>query len=335
MINNGGIMNITYLINRFERELILDCNEFPPQSSCQFEIDFNDLIDMVENPYPINEYTEKADLPYLIPFSHTFHLEGNPWEELETDSKDNEVSKIFRSYASSEYASKLELLFIDVDNKGEYKISMEEITNELRTNEIRFVLYSSFSHTPQHERFRVVLPLKETIRIDLFTSFPFKNALLKYMPFIDKETLKYVGYFSPADTKYYYHDYSDIGSDFSFNDEDFQKIYKEEVDKFNSSGTIPIGIKKQMRRKSGWNSSRRNVFNTKYKDRVEQYLSSRYIRDRGNGDSNNGLFNSIFACISVDDEKTLEEIIQKAKMENWSDSDIRKKIESARRYLGK
>lgn len=70
-------------------------------------------------------------------------------------------------------------------------------------------------------------------------------------------------------------------------------------------------------------------------DKVRHYLDTPYSKITGNGDSDNSLYRAICVCLSANDENTLEEVLNKARLERWSNNELNRKIEQARRFIRK
>lgn len=63
---------------------------------------------------------------------------------------------------------------------------------------------------------------------------------------------------------------------------------------------------------------------------VKRYLDTSFPRIRGNGNSSTWLFAAICTCLKYKDNVSLNEVIEKAKSEKWTDKELSRTIESAK-----
>lgn len=68
-------------------------------------------------------------------------------------------------------------------------------------------------------------------------------------------------------------------------------------------------------------------------ERVQYYLTTDFPLMRGNGDSASSFYTAICVCLANGDEETLEEVLDKARSENWSEKEIRYNIKQAKKFL--
>lgn len=302
-------MKITILPNVKTRNIIIS-NEFDDlmdnQIGIQGELSYDDLYGIIKNPLSREIIKNKEDSIYLIPFSHNF----------------NGCSQ---SYSNSSNALYLELLIIDVDNGIKY----DEVKNNLILNNLQFAMYTSFSHTPDHHKFRVLLPMTKKIKFKDFRTELFRETLKRVFPFIDVNTLQYIGYYYPVKTEHYqcYFNDNECCKPFSFENDCVQKLMVEEHEKLNESP-----ISKELKKVNKPIISKFKSPQNK-NGHINEYLSKPFLKKSGNGDSNRLLYNSMCLCILKKDDKSLTEIISKAKSEGWNDNEINQKIKSAELFI--
>lgn len=63
---------------------------------------------------------------------------------------------------------------------------------------------------------------------------------------------------------------------------------------------------------------------------VKRYLDTPFPRVRGNGNSSTWLFAAVCTCLKYKDNVSLNEVIEKAKREKWTDKELSRTIESAK-----
>jgi hypothetical protein len=68
------------------------------------------------------------------------------------------------------------------------------------------------------------------------------------------------------------------------------------------------------------------------KEGVVHYLETPYRKLTGNGDSDSSLYRAIVICLACHDEGTLEEVLNKARMEHWTENELQAKLRSAREF---
>lgn len=69
-------------------------------------------------------------------------------------------------------------------------------------------------------------------------------------------------------------------------------------------------------------------------ERISYYLSTEFPLMRGNGDSASSLYTAICVCLHHKDDDTLAEVLDKARRENWSEREIKRKLTDAKNFLG-
>lgn len=68
-------------------------------------------------------------------------------------------------------------------------------------------------------------------------------------------------------------------------------------------------------------------------DVIEHYLNTAYTKITGNGDSDSSLFRAVLCCKKYDDVQTLNEVLNKARRERWSEKELQQKIKNAEKLL--
>lgn len=69
-------------------------------------------------------------------------------------------------------------------------------------------------------------------------------------------------------------------------------------------------------------SARMNHLRVMGFDSVQHYLSTSYPLMQGNGDSSTSLYRACVACIMADDYDALDSVLEKARLENWSEREL-------------
>lgn len=68
---------------------------------------------------------------------------------------------------------------------------------------------------------------------------------------------------------------------------------------------------------------------------VRTYLDTPFLKITGNGTSDSCLYKAMLVCMSANDDETLEEVINKARSENWTEKQLAKKRDDIKRFLAK
>ena len=211
-----------------------------------------------------------------------------------------------------------EWLALDVDDNMKITDFMTQFAD------YDYILYTSFNHTAEHHKFRVLLhycgldysllganldEIKSNWHFTLETMFPWadKNAMDMTRAF----------YLPAARPEYFYH-INETGKKF------YLPMMKRPILKTEGYDGI---IAKHYKNNT--------TIDAHKKKNVEYYLSTSFNKINGNGNSNTSLYNAICTCLACHDDSTLEEVIRKARNEKWSESEIRTKIECARRFVGR
>lgn len=211
-----------------------------------------------------------------------------------------------------------EWLALDVDDNMRIDDFMKQFAD------YDYILYTSFNHTSAHHKFRVLLhycgldfnylganldEIKANWHFTLETMFPWadKNAMDMTRAF----------YLPCARPEYFYH-INETGKKF------YLPMMKRPILKTEGYDGI---IAKHYKNNT--------TIDARRKKNVEYYLSTSFNKINGNGNSNTSLYNAICTCLACHDDSTLEEVLRKARREKWSESEIRTKIECARRFVGR
>lgn len=256
--------------------------------SNQYELSFNDLIDSIFNDPNYIHSDSKDSSSMLIPYNYDIV----PKERFDT-------------------AINVYLICLDI----EHSKTISQVENSLKNSNLSFILYTTWSHSNNDHRFRVLLPLKNPIKFSTFYSEIMKNSLKRIFPFNDCNTVKACGFYLPSNNSPdYYYSYN-IANDFAFEDfPKFKQIILEEKRKFENK---PKDNFKETTLYKVVKSQRISQFATKY-------LMTNYNKTKGNGDSNLSLFKALLA--SKNNPLVTQDIINKAKREGWSDKEIQYKL---------
>jgi len=240
-----------------------------------------------------------------------------------TDDKENNSLWCFgecidpeKGHQKSNIVNKSKFFMIDYDNG----YTIEEFMDVYK--DYFYILYTSFSHTEEHHKFRVIMygnyesPLNDEEQHYILNEC-FRNA--------DKTTLQPNRiFYVPAHKQGAPYRYKfNIGKQFPlYNDVIKNLVERSRRDRAQEEARRLTYVKhlKSKTKKSCLKN-----------EKVQTYLNTSYPHDKGNGDSNLNLYKAICVCITCDDNETLELVRQKAKNENWTDKEIDQKIESARR----
>lgn len=70
-------------------------------------------------------------------------------------------------------------------------------------------------------------------------------------------------------------------------------------------------------------------------DNVSKYLNTPFPKIRGNGCSSTLLFGSVCACVKFNDQETLDYVLQKARCEHWTERELNRIVNEAKRRAEK
>ncbi|MFA5300289.1 MAG: hypothetical protein WC389_19050 [Lutibacter sp.] len=262
----------------------IERNNFSPITA-----DFNDLIELVKNPVQSTKDASGLLLPYALIDNDAYPIKDN-----------------FKTY---------EAIFLDVENT----VDIKYVENKLKG--IQHVLYTSYSHSPDNHRFRVILPVKEPLAFDEFDTQAVKQTLYQLFPYTDNHTFDARGFHEPVITPDYYSCHCD-GKLFDFYHSGFRKMVRDNAIKINTAKPIIIPIKTTKPKSAKPKSARNRI-------KVTQYMNAVFPNKNGNGNSNKWLFVAICCCIGCHDNQTLADVTRKARLEGWTEKEINYKIQCA------
>lgn len=271
---------------------LLQCGSTFDKTLISTKCTLREIMECVENP-KITDTKEKNDLWCF----------GECLDPNKGRQKDNIVRK-------SKY------FILDYDNG----YTIDEFCKEYQ--DYFYILYTSFSHTSEHNKFRVIMfgnyecPLTDDEQSSILSEC-FRNAdhttfqsnRIFYMP-AHKEGAEYI---------YKFHNgkqfplYNDVISTLSW-----RKRFDREKEEKRANQFVEYHRTKKDMDCMNCNS-------------VKNYLNASYPNSKGNGDSNLNLYKAICCCVKYDDMKTLQVVKEKAKREHWSEKELEQKIKSARR----
>lgn len=84
--------------------------------------------------------------------------------------------------------------------------------------------------------------------------------------------------------------------------------------------------------RQNWNGEPRDVSGS---SKVRRYLDTPFPKKNGNGHSDMFLYVAICKCLKFKDSATLEVVLEKAKSEKWTSSELQRKIASAKHFLSR
>lgn len=226
-----------------------------------------------------------------------------------------------------EFFNEMSVIMIDCDNKKtNCDPNIIERFNEYMNN-YEFWTYESASSTKECPKFRAIIPLDRPLRWSkhtkkaighLFSMFVDDGASWFEEPLRHKlPTIKHhEGKEFPAS----------VLEKVIVQLEDDEKRRMEEYENKNNQ------MKLWRLRHPEYQPKQVNVSTN---DKVRHYLDTPYSKMTGNGDSDNSLYRAICVCLSANDENTLEDVLNKARLERWSNNELNRKIEQARRFIRK
>ena len=189
--------------------------------------------------------------------------------------------------------------------------------------EYQFVLFTTFSHTEDHHRFKAFLPLAQPLEIESLRSKFFKQWMIKKYPFNDEGVLKFFKCYLPntksLDT-YRYHINAGRLYDFNdFTDEILKSKHKYEmIDKFKEA---------RRRSKEAEFAGRHTKASVRTNPKVLGYLNSP-VSPTGYGVS---AFTAVCVCVTANDMETLERVKDKMLRDSFSTTEVYRMIDNARR----
>ena len=251
----------------------------------------DDWATLVQNPV---ETADKSKSVYFYPFIHS----GN--------------------WALKKHALALTHLVLDVD----YNYTIDQFIAD--EHPFAYVLYSSYSHTDEHHKFRVVIPLAKPISLLQFDTPWFRLWAMRKFPYNDPATLKYQGFYIGATrslSDYRYH----VNRGPVLNLGDYKNEFSE-IKKFTDTGSLFESLVR------GHLASKRGAkFTTADGSPVVREYLSLPASPTGRGDIS---YRAIVACVAVGDARTLRRVIKKMRIDQFSDREIKHSIKQAQKYVG-
>lgn len=219
-----------------------------------------------------------------------------------------------KGHQKSNIKSKSKFFMVDYDNG----YTIEQFEKDYK--DYFYMLYTSFSHTKEHNKFRVIMfgnyekPLDKDEQT-IILSECFRNAdVSTFQP----NRMFYI----PAHKEgapYYYKLHN--GKQFPL-DNSVTRLLKVQLLASRAKEAQQDKEWKDYNSKTDHNGMCINYTT------VKKYLETPYPYINGNGTSDNDLFKALRTCIKYDDNQTLQDVIYKAKSEHWTDCEIERKIEA-------
>lgn len=215
----------------------------------------------------------------------------------------------------SENMDTLDMLFIEFDDGRTYESFIKEFGS------FQFALYTSWSHTEDNHRFRVLMPLET----------PLKNAYLESKHLRNWLAMQFRG----CDTSAFHRFHMQIvpvlrpGYKYHINESEQKFVIPREV--IDQTWLDHLTDKRREAEELKQMELRGEHYSVENSPSVVHYLTTSYTKMSGNGDSSISLYRALYACIRANDEETKERVLSKARMENWSERELTDKIRSASR----
>lgn len=270
--------------NQYERNLIQDYNEQ--------DLSIKDIYELVKTPV-VSE--TKNNAPYLYPFDMNY-----------------EEGKV---YATQDNCYSLTMLVFDSDTGftiDEFKTLFKEYS---------YALYTTYSHKPDHNKFRAFVDLKQPLTLTSLRTKFFKYWFMKKFPFQDPAIMKFGGVYLPncrSLDNYEYH--INEGRQFDFNDfaDEIlkQKTKFEKIEKFKAYRQDQIDNKR----------SNKDI-SVLYNEKVQDFLSGSYRTQGGNLP----FYTALCVAYKANDLTTVSIICEEARRGGWNETEIERKKIDARR----
>lgn len=258
-------------------------------------VDIDELKEYVKSP---TEFERKDDVPMMCMAEFIFPNLG----------------RCYSNFKSLD----CEWLALDFDDN----ITINDFMNFFK--EYDYILYTSFNHTAAHHKFRVLLHYEGLNFPALGNTFDEQKSnwhftLEQMFPHADKNAMDMTrAFYLPAARPEYFYHINETGKKF------YLPMMRRPILKTEGYDGI---IAKHYKNNT--------TIDARRKKNVEYYLSTSFNKINGNGNSNTSLYNAICTCLACHDDSTLEEVLRKARNEKWSESEIRTKLECARRFVGR
>lgn len=263
-----------------------------------------EIKELVKNPEV--EYKNKNDVPLLY------------FAEFKDDNK----RRSFDNLKSIDHN------WIGLDFDGGYSM----LEWQMNYSDYHWILYTTWSHSAQHEKFRVLLNVRG-IHLDLLgkdvdeQKRNWKYTLSQTFPAADKNAMDWVrGFFLPSKRPEYSFMINE-GIPFKLYMQQEPTINKAYEKEFMHRYYNPTFLEKYMSKKSS--------YNVENNEKVQHYLNTAYTKIKGNGDSDHSFMTAVAVCVSAKDNDTLEKVCAKARREHWKESEIQRKIDAAKKFIGR
>lgn len=284
------------------------------------------MITILENKYITsvgNKYKDTKNIFQLFEHccQHPFDYEKNvaPGYCL-CKFKDENLG---RTYDNLEKIN-LDYISLDVDN-----FSIDEF--EKQFEKYNYFLYTTSSHTPEQPRFRIIIEITFPSSISNifdeeknFNRKIYKETIKNAFPFADSHALDITRFsILPLKNNHFYFKKNMGGNKFNLTTYFYEaklKFKKEQI----------LDLKNKNMFDDIFNKEKEDVSKNK---NVKRYLDTSFNKLHGNVDSNNLLYLAILICLKANDEKTLEDVITKARLERWTTKEIERKIRDAKKFI--
>lgn len=217
----------------------------------------------------------------------------------------------------SNIKTKSKFFMVDYDNG----YTIEQFEKDYK--DYFYLLYTSFSHTKELNKFRVIMfgnydkPLNDRQQKTIL-SHAFRNA--------DQTTLQPNRFFYlPAhkeNGEYVFKQH--FGKQFPLWCNDMRKFLDKQ---------LADEARVAKRDKEYYNFHEKKNVDCSNGKAVKEYLNTPYPHKTGNGNSDKNFYRAVYGCIKNHDNKTLELVIEKARNEGWSEKEIEYKQISAQKAI--
>lgn len=229
--------------------------------------------------------------------------------------------------ANNKPKMKLPLFSCCIDGKvNACVLDIENSTNitelEYALQEYEYIAYFSASSDILKQRLRVIIPLTEEVPYDEYDycKSRLQNAFDLVTDIHSFESKRF--FFLPSLKVGEWDDPNEI-IHHSGRSLDFYKTTK-----FNMLDRQDMKEKKNATFKT-------EAKNVEDDERVQYYLNTDFPLIFGNGDSASSLYTAIVVCLANEDEDTLQLVLDKARSEQWTEKELKRKIDDASKFLNR
>jgi hypothetical protein len=210
---------------------------------------------------------------------------------------------------------KVSAIVLDIENG----LSMEQLKKSL--DGFSYIAYFSASSTIEAPRLRAVIPLECDVPADEFDYCKerLQKAFCNVADVHSFESRRF--FFMPSEHTGYYNEKNEI--------------VLEEGSSIDFYKTTGFSVADRMRMKLDLLKKAKQIEHRDIHDddRVQYYLTTEFPYITGNGDSASSLYTAIVTCLANDDEATLEEVLEKARSEKWTEKELSRKVKDAKKFL--